>query len=322
MNAKAIFDESHHVPTVLVAYAKWNEPSLQLLNSFTKEATSASYAGRLRICALDVDAEKELIKAMQITNIPAALAVFKGKAIDSFVGAIGDDDLKKFVKAVMKHAPSQQSQSLAQQLDTAFAQLNAGSIDGAEATLKAVLASEGIDDDDELRLIGVAGMLQVSIGQNNADNARQFYDYIKTALLGDAAPANPLADNKKKKKSGGAAPFNADVRVQASINLFDLFELSKSNGKRWWCVSQNKNTQRNYLHILTDELSNHATMFLSGQADAAIDALLQLIRETKGGPSRTTMRETTLQMISVVKSRGEVEKASKLTSRLSNYWFS
>lgn len=213
---------------MLVAFATWDEASVKHLQTVMAIANE-KYPQRLRVCGLDVDKEAQLIQAMQITSVPATLAIFAGKAVDSFVGVKSPEELAKFLKPLMKNSPTDASKSLQQELTAAFSMFSQAdaSPDAIESTLKATLDKCSDSDEDE-RLTAVAGLLRVAILRDDINAASEFHTYLSDALK----PATKTKTPKKKQLPNSSA-INAqstvDPRIQGAMSLFEIFELSKSD---------------------------------------------------------------------------------------------
>ena len=83
--------------TVLVDYwAEWCGPCK--MNSPMLEETAASYAGRLNVAKLDVDANTRTPSRYHVRGIPTLMMFRDGKPVATQVGAVSKSQLAAFIE--------------------------------------------------------------------------------------------------------------------------------------------------------------------------------------------------------------------------------
>jgi len=66
------------------------------------EAAVAARVGAVELAKVDVDQNPGIAQAFEVQSIPAVFALSKGKIIDSFVGAVGAEELNAFLDRVLE----------------------------------------------------------------------------------------------------------------------------------------------------------------------------------------------------------------------------
>src|SRR5262245_9682257 len=73
------------VPLLLDCWAAWCGPCRAVAPSI--ERLAADYAGRVKVCKLDVDANPRTAAALGVQGIPALFFLIAGRVVDQMVGA-------------------------------------------------------------------------------------------------------------------------------------------------------------------------------------------------------------------------------------------
>ncbi|KAH9249690.1 hypothetical protein BASA81_012486 [Batrachochytrium salamandrivorans] len=83
------------VPVVLECWAKYSPASVQLGVLVSKLVQS--YAGKIRLARVDVEAHPEIAKELQIKTLPTLYTVHEGRVVNQAVGLAGEEALKQYV---------------------------------------------------------------------------------------------------------------------------------------------------------------------------------------------------------------------------------
>ena len=84
------------VPVVVDLWAEWCGPCKAL--SPILEKVIGETGGRVELAKVDVDANPEISQAFHVQSIPSVFAIHEGKVVDSFVGALGESQVREFVE--------------------------------------------------------------------------------------------------------------------------------------------------------------------------------------------------------------------------------
>lgn len=86
------------IPVIVDFWATWCGPCLMIAPVL--EELAGEYANRVKICKLDVDANRETAGAYGIQSIPTMMVFKDGKMVDRLIGAVPKGEL---IKMIDKH---------------------------------------------------------------------------------------------------------------------------------------------------------------------------------------------------------------------------
>jgi putative thioredoxin len=138
-----IIDRSMKTPVVVDFWAEWCGPCKQLGPAL--EAAARDGNGRFILAKVDVDRAPELAQAFQVQGIPTVLAIFDGRVVDGFSGALPPEELKRFLDKVappLGPTPIEEARLLAAD----------GRLDEALGVLREHLVAREADQDARLEL--------------------------------------------------------------------------------------------------------------------------------------------------------------------------
>jgi thioredoxin len=92
------------LPVLLDCWASWCRPCRAIAPSI--ERLAAAYAGRAKICKLDVDANPRAAAELGVQGIPALFFFAGGRVVDRLVGAHPYDVIEAKLDQIVSHSHS------------------------------------------------------------------------------------------------------------------------------------------------------------------------------------------------------------------------
>eukprot|EP00301_Raphidiophrys_heterophryoidea_P026499 c9167_g1_i2.p1 GENE.c9167_g1_i2~~c9167_g1_i2.p1 ORF type:complete len:307 (+),score=90.88 c9167_g1_i2:46-966(+) len=170
--SRDVVQASMRTPVIVDCHADWCHPCKQLRPVLEKEVKAR---GGFSLVTIDIDKNPNIAQALQVTELPTVMAVFQGKAVDVFVGALPPAEVSKWFTRVcaklgMKPNPAANGESMEQVLKKAFDMAEQGDIDQAAELLGAVLKDEELAKAHSPA--AKAGIIVCSIGRGDFSGAR------------------------------------------------------------------------------------------------------------------------------------------------------
>jgi putative thioredoxin len=246
-----VVDRSRTVPVILDLWAEWCGPCKQLSPILEKLAVEAD--GAWVLAKVDVDANPQLSAALQVQSIPLVLAVVGGQAMQLFLGAVPESEVRAAIAQVMQAAeqmglpgvvaggqePGEAGQAPRGPMgggdafaDAGFGEaqeaMERGDLDGAAAAFEKVLASApghqvatmGLAQVDLIRRVNsydqAKARRDAEDNPDDADAQGRVAD-IDVAMGKIEAAFDRLLDTVRR--------TTGDERNQARLHLLRLFEL-------------------------------------------------------------------------------------------------
>ena len=241
-----VIEASNNTIIVVDFWATWCGPC----NTLTPilEKVIANSKGLVGLVKIDVDKNPELSSQLRIQSIPAVIAFSNGQPVDAFQGALPESEVQKWIDQLIsqhgkKVAPSPVEEALIS-AEQAFENNDIGS---AGALYAQVLNIE------ENNTKALAGMAKCYLKADKIDKAREILDKIPDEL-------------------------SADENIRSVISAVELAEESSSSTE----------DIENLLEILQKDPKNlqanfdlGIALYGNGEAEAAIDRLIEVIRENR-----------------------------------------
>ena len=198
--------------------------------------------GLVRLVKINVDENQDLAAQMNVRSVPSVFGFRQGRPVDGFAGAVPESQIKSFIDRLTGGAKP----PLEEALEMARAALDSGDPAGASQVFAQVLAH------DPAHPGAVAGMIRCLVATGDLKEARQAVGRL---------PAELAANNE----------------VAAAVSALDLAEQAGGAGnvdafKRRLEAEPNDHQAR---------LDLAMALYAGGQAEAAIDELLELIRRDR-----------------------------------------
>jgi len=237
-----VIEASKEVPVIVDFWAPWCGPCKQLGPALEAAVTAAG--GKVKMVKVNVDENQQVSAQLKIQSIPTVYAFFDGQPVDGFQGALPQSQVNEFVG---KMAALASEGPLAQAIAAAQEMLQEGALDDAAQTFAAIL------EEDDKMAAAYAGLAEVKIAQGDLDQAEAVLNGAPAEISHAAEIEGAHARIALARQAESAGPLD-DLRAKVEADPSDAearFELAQA------------------LHA-------------AGQVDAAVDALLEIVRREAG----------------------------------------
>lgn len=198
--------------------------------------------GLVRMVKVNVDENQELAAQLRVQSIPAVFAFKDGRPVDAFMGALPESQIKSFIDRLLGGAKP----PLEKALDQAKELLDGGDAENALALYRQIQAE--VPDSDA----AIAGVIRATLATGDGDTARELI-----AAMPDELKAKP--------------------EIAAAISAVELSEQTSDAAE----------TGPLEARLAADPGDHQArfdlalALFGAGQNEAAVDALLELVRRDR-----------------------------------------
>jgi len=233
-------------PVLVDFWAPWCGPCKQLGPVLEQAVNDAG--GKVLLAKINIDDNQELAQALRIQSVPTVYAFFQGQPVTAFAGAQPASQIKSLIDQLVKL--SQQAKpgalDIPQALSQAAALLAANQPAEAQGLYAAVL------EQDESNAPAYAGIVRTLLAADEIEAARGMIDHAPDAMKSDPAVAAARAAVELAEKRPDDKAL-AEFRRRLETNPDD--------------------------HAARHDLA--VALFAGGQKEAAIDALLEIIRRNR-----------------------------------------
>ena len=199
-----VLTASTRQPVLVDFWAPWCGPCKQLAPALEKAV--ADSGGKVTLVKMNIDEHPQIAGQLGIQSIPAVIAFDKGQAVDGFVGALPESQIRGFIERLVGPLEGGSAALLAE-ADEAAAK---GDAAGAAALYAEILA----EDPGDAKALGGLAKLQVAAGQLKEAKA-----------LLETAPPAPAG---KEQEPAVAAAWAALRLAEQASNVGELAPLEQA----------------------------------------------------------------------------------------------
>ncbi|WP_084798462.1 thioredoxin [Pleomorphomonas koreensis] len=221
-----VIDASKDRPVLVDFWADWCGPCKQLTPIIEKVVRDAK--GKVRLVKMNIDDHPEVAGQLGIQSIPAVIAFVKGRAVDGFMGAQPESQVRQFIERVAGPMGPTETETLIAAGQEALA---AGTPEAAADAFLAVL------DREPDSLPAIAGLVRALTAAGQLEDARTVLGRVPDLKANDTAIAGARAELELAERAASVGDTEALARQVAADPAdhqarFDLAEALAVKGDR------------------------------------------------------------------------------------------
>ena len=253
---KVVIEASKRLPVLVDFWAPWCEPCKQLTPLLEKLVGETR--GAVRLAKVNIDENPQLAQALHIQSVPVVYMFQDGRAIDGFIGALPESQLRTFIErfAHARKADADPAEESKQALEGAKAALEAGDVAAASNFYRHVLSQDKGNPE------ATAGLLRCHLAMDDAEGARGFIDKAPETVRAHAQVTSAIAALEFAEQ-GSTVEDVAQAQARLETNGDD--------------------------HAARHDLA--LALFSLGRREEAVEALLELLRRNREWNHRAAQKQ-------------------------------
>ncbi|MBD20027.1 MAG: thioredoxin [Rhodospirillaceae bacterium] len=239
-----VIEASQETPVIVDFWAPWCGPCKQLGPLLEKVVTEAN--GSVKMVKVDIDQNQNLAQQLRIQSIPAVYAFFQGKPVDAFQGVLPESQLKEFVDKLAQSSGTKVKSPIDEALEQANQLLEEKLFEQASSIFSQII--QHASDNLEAKV----GLAKCAIETDKHQEARDIID--------------GLSEDEK-----------TDPALLPIVNALELADKVADVGDLDTLKSEVQQNSKDYNARYDLALA----LYASGQAEAATEELLEIIRQNR-----------------------------------------
>ncbi|MGB2408425.1 MAG: tetratricopeptide repeat protein [Paracoccaceae bacterium] len=234
-----VVEASQTIPVIVDFWAPWCGPCKTLGPQLENAVIAAK--GAVKMAKVNVDENQGIAGQLRVQSIPTVYAFWQGQPIDGFQGAVPESEVKAFVDRVAAAGGGAASGGLDEAVEAAEEMLTDGQAEDAAQTFQAILG------EDPAHAGAYGGLVRALIALDNLDEAEATLNGAPAEIAETPELEAAFAQLELAKQAQNAGPLgDLQAALEADPN--------------------NHQARLDYAQAL----------YASGQAEAAVDELLDL----------------------------------------------
>lgn len=234
-----VVEASQTIPVIVDFWAPWCGPCKTLGPQLENAVIAAK--GAVKMAKVNVDENQGIAGQLRVQSIPTVYAFWQGQPIDGFQGAVPESEVKAFVDRVVAAGGGAAGGGLDEAVEAAEEMLTDGQAEDAAQTFQAILG------EDPAHAGAYGGLVRALIALDNLDEAEATLNGAPAKIAETPELEAAFAQLELAKQAQNAGPLgDLQAALEADPN--------------------NHQARLDYAQAL----------YASGQAEAAVDELLDL----------------------------------------------
>lgn len=234
-----VVEASQTIPVIVDFWAPWCGPCKTLGPQLENAVIAAK--GAVKMAKVNVDENQGIAGQLRVQSIPTVYAFWQGQPIDGFQGAVPESEVKAFVDRVVAAGGGAAGGGLDEAVEAAEEMLTDGQAEDAAQTFQAILG------EDPAHAGAYGGLVRALIALDNLDEAEATLNGAPAEIAETPELEAAFAQLELAKQAQNAGPLgDLQAALEADPN--------------------NHQARLDYAQAL----------YASGQAEAAVDELLDL----------------------------------------------